>query len=443
MHIRHVTIENVRRFGEGRERLDLDLPPRGWIVAAGRNGAGKTTFLKVLALALSGQFAQGFADTMFGWLRSGATKGRSLLSVGPDDDDELVRDGVTILSTKAADEEILIGDDWSPSFGAMRHGRESDGNRAVAGPWHATARGWFAAGYGAERRLLGSASVSDDWASSVHRESAFLTLFRPDAALTHPIQWLMALHHRQSDPYAKGAEQKEAKHTVELALALLRDGLLPDVEIVRVDSHGLCVRQGDVETYVQHLGAGAQTLAALVLDILRQMTARFGRLRSHTREGRTEISHSGVVLIDEADAHLHPAWQQRLGFWMMEHFPSVQFIVTTHSPFICQAAVPGGLIRLPAPGESEPSRVLDEDDYWTIVNGGADDSVLSVLFGLEHPHSPSSEMLRERIATLEAQEIRKGLKSGERKALDRLRGQLPRSGEALVEQTLRKLRASS
>ena len=50
------------------------------------------------------------------------------------------------------------------------------------------------------------------------------------------------------------------------------------------------------------------------------------------------MPYEGVILIDEIDAHLHPAWQKRIGFWLKAHFPNIQFIVTTHSPFICQAA---------------------------------------------------------------------------------------------------------
>lgn len=40
----------------------------------------------------------------------------------------------------------------------------------------------------------------------------------------------------------------------------------------------------------------------------------------------------GIVLIDEVDLHLHPAWQQRILSGLREAFPLVQFIVSTHSP---------------------------------------------------------------------------------------------------------------
>ena len=52
------------------------------------------------------------------------------------------------------------------------------------------------------------------------------------------------------------------------------------------------------------------------------------------------IALPGVVTIDEIDAHLHPAWQQRIGDWFVARFPEMQFLVTTHSPIICRAARP-------------------------------------------------------------------------------------------------------
>ena len=42
----------------------------------------------------------------------------------------------------------------------------------------------------------------------------------------------------------------------------------------------------------------------------------------------------GIVLIDEVDLHLHPAWQQRILGDLMEIFPKVQFIVSTHAPAV-------------------------------------------------------------------------------------------------------------
>ena len=40
----------------------------------------------------------------------------------------------------------------------------------------------------------------------------------------------------------------------------------------------------------------------------------------------------GIVLIDEVDLHLHPTWQKRILKDLLDIFPMVQFIVSTHAP---------------------------------------------------------------------------------------------------------------
>lgn len=52
----------------------------------------------------------------------------------------------------------------------------------------------------------------------------------------------------------------------------------------------------------------------------------------------------GVVLIDEVDLYLHPHWQRHVLDDLQNAFPSLQFIVTTHSPFIVQSAKKDQLI---------------------------------------------------------------------------------------------------
>ncbi|MFD0570462.1 AAA family ATPase [Kitasatospora gansuensis] len=109
----------------------------------------------------------------------------------------------------------------------------------------------------------------------------------------------------------------------------------------------------------------------------------------------------GVVLIDEVEAHLHPEWQQRLGEWLVGHFTGLQFIVSTHSPYVCQSADPGGLVRLAGPGEESAPYVLDEDLYQRIVYGSGDDTALTELFGLPSVYSPQAEAERRLLIALE------------------------------------------
>lgn len=54
----------------------------------------------------------------------------------------------------------------------------------------------------------------------------------------------------------------------------------------------------------------------------------------------------GIVLIDELDMHLHPKWQKNVVNDFKRTFPKIQFIVTTHSPFIVQSLLADETVNL-------------------------------------------------------------------------------------------------
>ena len=54
----------------------------------------------------------------------------------------------------------------------------------------------------------------------------------------------------------------------------------------------------------------------------------------------------GIVLLDEVDLHLHPAWQQRVINDLTSIFPKVQFIVTTHAPAVIHSVKSENLMIL-------------------------------------------------------------------------------------------------
>ena len=52
-----------------------------------------------------------------------------------------------------------------------------------------------------------------------------------------------------------------------------------------------------------------------------------------------------IVLIDEIDTYLHPQWQYKILGFLVQEFPSVQFIVTTHSPYVV-GSIPNDKIKI-------------------------------------------------------------------------------------------------
>jgi hypothetical protein len=149
---------------------------------------------------------------------------------------------------------------------------------------------------------------------------------------------------------------------------------------------------------------GYRAAAALLADIVRHLIGTYGlkNLVQKTPEGKTAIKPSGVVLIDEIDAHLHPAWQREIGFWLKGHFPNIQFLVTTHSPIICQAADTNGLFVLPEPGSGTRPGPLIDEDYRKVIASRPDTILLTPAFGLKNTRSPRAVEGRAEFAKLEA-----------------------------------------
>jgi hypothetical protein len=77
-----------------------------------------------------------------------------------------------------------------------------------------------------------------------------------------------------------------------------------------------------------------------------------------------------------------PSWQRRIGLFLRECFSAIQFIVTTHSPLVCQAAEVGTLFQLPCPGSSDEGRMVTGTELDRLLHGDlveAYDTVRAVL----------------------------------------------------------------
>lgn len=80
------------------------------------------------------------------------------------------------------------------------------------------------------------------------------------------------------------------------------------------------------------LSDGYRNMIGMVADIAYRMAMLNPQLESQVIQ-QTE----GMILIDEIDLHLHPIWQRKVVEQLLKTFPKVQFIATTHSPFVIQA----------------------------------------------------------------------------------------------------------
>jgi len=455
MYIAEIEIADLRSF-RGTQRVSLvrsDGSYAGWTVFAGRNGAGKSTLLKAVALSVVGpDAARSLVGTFPAWVRQGATVARVSTRLVPDRNlDQCWQlqtapvDGTNPIAFTHGSLGIPAPDSFTARLqwertqerASLLHAeaapRTTDGLSIFAGPWDFAPIGWFVAGYGPYRRL-GPTTADVERLSADNKLARLVNLFNESATLADAVEWLKSIHLRALENKSGAAVLRDA------VLDLLRDGLLPDgSEVERVDSDGLWIKRDGVSLPLDQVSDGYRTVTALVVDLARHLHAGYDRLRLERDGARLYCPQPGVVLIDEVDAHMHVAWQQRIGFWLTAHFPAIQFLVTTHSPFICQAASDRGIIRLPAPGEDRTMEHIHPDHFRAVVQGGADDAVMSELFGLDHAHSAPAEALRTELAALELKLLQDTASEADKARYTQLQARLPDDMGALAEHKVRVL----
>lgn len=183
---------------------------------------------------------------------------------------------------------------------------------------------------------------------------------------------------------------------------------------------------------VLELSDGYRSILSMTFELIRQMVAIYGPDRVFAPGDPTRIIPPGVVLIDEVDAHLHPTWQREIGKWFTKHFPNIQFIVSTHSPLVCQAAEHGTIFRLPRPGTDETGEMVTGRDLERLVYGNVLDAYGTDLFGESVEQSDTGRERLERLAQLNVKELRKGLTDEERREQEALRGTQPSASGTLA-----------
>lgn len=83
--------------------------------------------------------------------------------------------------------------------------------------------------------------------------------------------------------------------------------------------------------HFSYMSDGLQSMINIVAEIAHRCIELNGCF------GRNAVKKTpGVVMIDEIDLYLHPHWQKHVLQDLTQAFPMIQFIVSTHSPFIVQ-----------------------------------------------------------------------------------------------------------
>lgn len=438
MYLKQLKISGIKCFDE----VTLELPVEGgsyggWNVLLGANATGKSTLLQAMGIALVGPNAWSQLLTPKGWVRRDARESGAIDAVitkGPEDLADRAQKGpfsphIVVVPDKTIEINGTPYD--TPQF--VLGGAEK--NQILRSVYAAKKPGWFACGYGPFRRLSGSnVRVTG---SSNPRQLRMVSLFDESVALVQCEPWLLELHHKANDPDRRGRERYQV--ALEQLKQIINSLLPSQVRIDRVDSTGVYfVTASATPIALSDLSDGYRSFLALVIDMLLRI---FEEHEEHAGDSRGDpwrfvdgaVQVEGVVLVDEIDAHLHPTWQRRIGQMLRSVFPRVQFIVSTHSPFVAQAATPGGLFLLrtreavgvnvkESPGAMDAVRVFQP---FKSVRGLRADAILtSDLFGMTDTIDVETEGLLSRYHLLAGRAAFARLSGEEQAEFQRLEAEL-------------------
>jgi predicted ATPase len=427
MYVTRAQIENVKIIS----RLDLDLTkdqPAGWHVILGDNGSGKSTFIRALAIALIGpDNAAALRQDWSSWLAEDATPGNISLSVQADRAqlDRWVIGGRP--SMKPIRPRVSFSRKEAPEIVSA----EFSGDYAKRTVW-GRGTGWFSAAFGPFRRFRGGDREYDKLYYSHPRLAAHLSAFGEDVALSEALEWIKNAQFRALEKDAVALALTQA-----LVSFINNSGLLPHgAKIEEITSSGVMIDNGaGARVPVEEMSDGYRSVLSMTFELLRAMDAAYGTetLLKELVKNIDKVTLPGVILIDEVDAHLHPAWQKRIGMWFTDRFPNAQFFVTTHSPIICQAAERGSIWRLASPGTEEHSGRITGQEFDRLVFGNVLEAYSTEFFGIDVTRSSSSKNMLRQLAELNRKSLKANLSRKEKEERSNLQRRLPSKASDLTE----------
>lgn len=374
MYVRHLEIQDLRAYR--RAKVDLlypgcrkdpafeDVarwPPRfnNVNVFLGNNGSGKSTLLDAMALALISPLVSSSGYRPQSLIRRSSRgvvkKARVAVDVVLHEQDgveegQLARFAAAV--ERRGDIEFLqpLATDQNDSY------------------FQDDSSAFFFVGYGASRRAeaLSANDLATRRRARAVRYDRVATLFEDHLALIPLSSWLPAW----------GLENPGRHKQV---LTLLNKLLPPGVKFLgEMEAGEYLFNFRSLVVPITALSDGYRAYLSWIADLLYHlcMGAPSGRKLTESR---------GVVIVDEIDLHIHPAWQRTVIPTLARTLKNIQFIFTTHSPLVVSTIERANIHNVQMGPNATPKISRPTEETFGL---SADQILRSEVFGLDSTRDP-------------------------------------------------------
>lgn len=219
---------------------------------------------------------------------------------------------------------------------------------------------FFLSAYGPHRIMP---RYNDDSAEiQISAPISIKNLWDPYESLVDAERWMLSLDKKQFDSFALALKD---------LLDLREDGL------IYRKRGSLLFDIGGKQQSLDDLSAGYRSIIATATDII----------ASYPVKGIDMQQATGIIMIDEIGAHLHPRWRMRIVNAYRRTFKGLQFLCTTHEPLCLRGTRQEELVVLARAGETV-QQITDLPDLEELR---IDQILTSPVFGMQTTVDPEAE----------------------------------------------------
>lgn len=326
MNLARLLLHNYRRFAG----FEIEFHPELTVIAA-RNGQGKTTVLEAIAAAL-GPFIGAFDNGKAEHIRR--TDARYSV---PDGGFESEQNFPVVISAVLAQPPI----EWQRALYSIK-GRTTTKEAAPLAQWGRQLQEQLRQGVQTPLPVIRYYSSKRLWVSHKNLATKAILTQSRTAGYEDCLSSLSSFSQLQEwfkKATLSAQQQRDIPGYEKYNLAERLAGIRQAVDTVMELEGWSNFHYSHVfdELAMSHSDHGALPISMLsdgvraMISLAADLALRCVRLNGYLGS-QAPLQSRGVVLIDEVDLHLHPAWQQQVVHSLRSAFPCIQFIVSSHSP---------------------------------------------------------------------------------------------------------------